>query len=379
VETSSPDDATSKAAVEAVNVQAVALTIVACAGAIYGLRVGVSLFAPVLVSVLLAYAIEPLVRTLCRCRLPRTLAVLTAYGSLVVALAAAAVLARRQVLAFADLLPAAGHEVYLSMNRTRRDLNAASANDAAALLRRLSSDINATFGPPTLPPPRGVARVARATPALSVRTYLGRASIAIGIGAMQLIAIGLLTLFLLLGGEALKRTVIAIAGARAKKKVTYDVIKAIDRQIERYLIARLQISAIVAAATWFGLWCLGLRQPLALGVLAGALNVLPFIGPAVAVALIGLVAFVQFHAIGATTAAVVVAGTVAALEGNLISPWLTGRAGELNTVAVFVSVLFWGWLWDMWGLALAIPIMVAIKAAADHIDPLQPLGELLGR
>ena len=42
-----------------------------------------------------------------------------------------------------------------------------------------------------------------------------------------------------------------------------------------------------------------------------------------------------------------------------------------------MSVLFWGWMWDVWGLVLAVPIMVAIKAAADHIEPLQPLGELL--
>ena len=68
-----------------------------------------------------------------------------------------------------------------------------------------------------------------------------------------------------------------------------------------------------------------------------------------------------------------------ALEGNLITPWITGRAGELNTVAVFVSVLFWGWMWSVWGLLLAVPIMVSIKAAADRIEPLQPLGELLGR
>ena len=71
--------------------------------------------------------------------------------------------------------------------------------------------------------------------------------------------------------------------------------------------------------------------------------------------------------------------SLAALEGNLITPWLTGRAGELNTVAVFVSVLFWGWVWNMWGLLLAVPIMVAIKAAADHIEPLQPVAELLSR
>jgi predicted PurR-regulated permease PerM len=70
---------------------------------------------------------------------------------------------------------------------------------------------------------------------------------------------------------------------------------------------------------------------------------------------------------------------VAALEGNLITPWLTSRAGELNTVAVFVAVLFWGWLWDVWGLLIAIPITVAIKAAADHIEPLHPIGELLAR
>ena len=80
-----------------------------------------------------------------------------------------------------------------------------------------------------------------------------------------------------------------------------------------------------------------------------------------------------------TAAAGGVAGLIAALEGNLISPWLTSRAGELNTVAVFVSVLFWGWMWDVWGLVLAIPIMVAIKAAADHIDPLQPSRESMLR
>jgi predicted PurR-regulated permease PerM len=109
------------------------------------------------------------------------------------------------------------------------------------------------------------------------------------------------------------------------------------------------------------------------------LNVMPFIGPTAGVALVAVVAFLQFHTIEMTAAAGGVAGAIAALEGNLVSPWLTGRAGELNTVAVFVSVLFWGWMWNVWGLVLAIPIVVAVKAAADHIEPLQPLGELLGR
>ena len=70
---------------------------------------------------------------------------------------------------------------------------------------------------------------------------------------------------------------------------------------------------------------------------------------------------------------------VAVLEGNFVTPLLMSRAGELNTVAVFVSVLVFGWLWDVWGLLLAVPIMVAVKAAADHVESLRPIGELLGR
>src|SRR5581483_10951906 len=122
----------------------------------------------------------------------------------------------------------------------------------------------------------------------------------------------------------------------------------------------------------------GLSHAIVWGVIAGVLNVLPFIGPTVGVALIAAAAFLQFKAIEPALAAGGVAMAVAALEGNVITPALTSRAGDINTVAVFVSVLFWGWMWGIAGLVLAIPIVVAIKAAADHIEPLQPIGELLG-
>jgi len=62
-----------------------------------------------------------------------------------------------------------------------------------------------------------------------------------------------------------------------------------------------------------------------------------------------------------------------------LTPWLTSLACELNTVAVFVSKRLWGWMWDAWGLLLAVPNTVAVKAAAHQIEPLQPIGELLGR
>ena len=366
-------------AVKQIDVRATTLSIFVAAGTVYAVRESGSLLAPLLVSVLLAYALEPFVRLLNRCRLPRAVAVIAVYALLVAGGMVLARVAQRQIVTFVDALPAAVRDFQRSTQRHVRETGQAARPGAIQDLQDAAAEINATIDASGSQPAPSVTRVTRVDAPFNLRTYLADASIAIGTTTMRLGAIGLLTFFLLLGGESLKRKLIAIGGPRAQKKVTHDVIKAIDRQIERYLVARMLISAMVAGATWLGLWWLGVREPLALGVTAGVLNVMPFVGPTAAVALVALVAFQQFQTIAMTAAAAAIAGAVAALEGNLISPLLTSRAGELNTVAVFVSVLFWGWMWDVWGLLLAIPIMVAIKAAADHIEPLRSLGELLGR
>ncbi|MEP7084464.1 MAG: AI-2E family transporter [Betaproteobacteria bacterium] len=361
------------------DVRGVAVAVFTGACAIFLVRASATLLAPLMVSVLLAYALEPCVALLMRCRLPRALAIVVVYVMLIAGCAAAALLAQRQATAFVDALPATVVDIRDAIARGRGHARRSRAPGPIEHLQHAATDLEAAIEASTPATTVPVVRMTPVKPPFNVRGYLAAASGAIAAATARLMAIAILTLLLLFGGEALKRKLIAIAGPRAQKKVTHDVIKAIDRQIERYLVARLLISVMVAGGTWIGLWLLGVRQPLVLGVIAGVLNVMPFIGPAAAVALIACVAFLQFHTVEMTAAAAGVAGLVAALEGNLISPWLTSRAGELNTVAVFVSVLFWGWMWDAWGLVLAIPIVVAVKAAADHIEPLQPLGELLGR
>jgi predicted PurR-regulated permease PerM len=67
-----------------------------------------------------------------------------------------------------------------------------------------------------------------------------------------------------------------------------------------------------------------------------------------------------------------------ATEGLVLKPWLIGRGARMNNVAVFFSLLFWGWLWGPWGMLLAFPVMMVIKVVADHVEKLRPLGELLG-
>jgi predicted PurR-regulated permease PerM len=79
--------------------------------------------------------------------------------------------------------------------------------------------------------------------------------------------------------------------------------------------------------------------------------------------------------------AVVVGGlslVITSLEGLLLTPWLTSRALRMNAVAIFVGLLFWGWVWNIWGMLLAVPMLMVIKTVCDHVEGLNPIGELLG-
>jgi predicted PurR-regulated permease PerM len=69
---------------------------------------------------------------------------------------------------------------------------------------------------------------------------------------------------------------------------------------------------------------------------------------------------------------------ITSIEGYLLTPILLGQATRMNAVAVFLGVLFWSWLWGIWGALLAVPILVVLKTVADHVEDLKPVGELLG-
>jgi predicted PurR-regulated permease PerM len=73
-----------------------------------------------------------------------------------------------------------------------------------------------------------------------------------------------------------------------------------------------------------------------------------------------------------------VAMLITSLEGFLLTPMLMSRAARMNAVAVFVGLLFWGWVWNVWGMLLAVPMLMVVKSICDHVEDLTPVGELLG-
>jgi len=183
---------------------------------------------------------------------------------------------------------------------------------------------------------------------------------------------------LILSGDVYKRKFVRLVGpSLSDKKLTLEILHEIDRQIGRFIWVRAAISAIVGVAVWSTFRLLDLEQAAVFGVLSGILFTIPLVGPAIVIVGAAAAGVLQTGSIGTAVTAAGICAAIAAIEGNLLSPWLLGKVGRMNAVAVFVSLLFWGWLWGGWGLLLAVPITAAIKAVCERVDDWNGFADLL--
>jgi predicted PurR-regulated permease PerM len=131
-------------------------------------------------------------------------------------------------------------------------------------------------------------------------------------------------------------------------------------------------------ATGLALWWFGISRPVFWGVVAGVLNTIPYFGPFAVSAALWLVGFMQFKSLTEAAWVAGVALAITSLEGWLLTPALMGRVAQMNHVAVFAGLLFWSWMWGVWGLLLAVPMMMVFKAVCDRVEEFQPIGRFLG-
>ena len=141
---------------------------------------------------------------------------------------------------------------------------------------------------------------------------------------------------------------------------------------------RVVTSAIVAIATWIAFRMVGLEQAGVWAIAAGLFNSIPYFGPVIVAVGTTVVAFLQFGTLSMAAFVGAVSLGITSIEGWVLTPWLTSRAARTNEVAVFVGLIFFGFVWGIWGTLLAVPMLVVLKACCDRIEDLKPLGELLG-
>ena len=195
----------------------------------------------------------------------------------------------------------------------------------------------------------------------------------------QLVVVVALVYFLLVAGDSFRRTLIRISGdSLAKKKITVQILDQIDRQIQRYLLVQIVSSALLALLAWVAFAWIGLNNALFWACVGGVFHLIPYAGPTAMVVLTALVAYVQFDTVEPVAMIVGITLTLVGVIGLLLVPWLTQRVGRINAVIVFVALLFWGWLWGVWGLLLGVPIVMAVKAVCERVEDLRPISEFLG-
>ncbi len=356
-----------------IDVRSTALTVVAVAAAMFILQWASEVFIPIVLSIIISYALEPLVAGLIRARLPRVLASGLVVFSLTGAFGYTAYALSDDATAIIASLPEAATKLRQAM-RHGQPTAFENVQRAARELERTADEAAGKN-----PVATGVQRVQIEAPTIDVKQYLSWGSASVVAFAGQLVLVVFFVFFLLASGDLFKRKLVKLAGpSLEKKKITVQILNEIDLQIERFLFVRVVTSSVVGLATWLAFRFIGVEQAGVWGIAAGVFNSIPYFGPVIVAAGTAVIAFLQFGTLGMAAYVSGVSLVITSLEGWLLTPWLTSRTARTNELAVFVGLIFWGFVWGIWGTLLAVPMLVAVKACCDRIDDLKPIGELLG-
>jgi predicted PurR-regulated permease PerM len=364
-----------------VGVRNLPLVVLAVIAVILLLQYASAVFIPVAIAILISYTLGPSVTSLQKHGVP------PAAGAGIVLMLVLALLGlgvyklSDQVVQIVDRVPVAARHL-----RDRVEAHQRARGGMVERVQRAAKEVDKTAAVATpditmtaTNDGGRVQQVQIVTPSFSLTGYLWSGGVTFLGFVGQFVLVTFLVYFFLVTGDLYKRKLVKLAGPTfAKKKVTLQILDEINRQIESFMRVQMLTSVLVAVATSLSLWWLGLEQYVVWGLLAGVFNSIPYLGPVLVTSGLGLVAFMQFDSIPKTLAIAGVAFLITSLEGFLLTPALMSRAARINSAAIFTGLLFWSWIWGVWGTVLAVPMLMMIKAVCDHIEDLQPIGELLG-
>jgi predicted PurR-regulated permease PerM len=361
-----------------VDIRSLALSIIATLSLILMLQYAESVLIPVTLGVLISYALSPMVNSLARAHIPRAVGASVAVAVLVGGLGLGVYTLSDEAMSIVGNVPVAARRL-----RERVIARQRHTTDVLTQMQQAAKEIEKTATLATKPDEeqkRGeIQRVQVVEPPFKATDYLWWGGVGLLGFLGQFVMILFLVYFLLVTGDLYKRKLVKIAGPTlSKKKVTVQILDEINQQIENFIKVQLLTCTIVAIATGAALWWFGVQNFAMWGLIAGLFNSIPYAGPVIVTVGLGVISFMQFDDLLKSTYVCAVIFAITSIEGFLLTPALMGRAAQMNPVAIFVGLLFWTWVWGIWGTILAVPMLMMLKAICDHVEDLQPIGELLG-
>jgi predicted PurR-regulated permease PerM len=341
---------------------------------IAALREASGFFVPVVFAIVIALALAPIVRRLERL-MPRWIAsalvVLTLIGGLG---AMAYVMSDDAARAIAGLPDATR-----TLRQTLRAL-IGRGEGPLSQLQRAAAELQRTANENSDKPatPIGVTPVQVVAPPVDFNNFVwfGSQGLMAFLGALTLIAF--LVYFLLSAGNLFKLKLVRLSGERlSQRKITVQVIDHIGRRVAQAMTHLILAGVLVGLATWGVLLWFGVQYAGLWGIAAGLLNAVPYLGPAACAAGLFLSSLLQFGEADTAVLIAMASVVITTLDSSLFTPIVFGRSVSLNPVAVFIAFMFFGWLWGVPGMFLALPLLTIVKTIAESVEDLSPLAELL--
>jgi predicted PurR-regulated permease PerM len=344
------------------------LTTLTVLAVLFSLKLAQEFIVPVVMAIVVAYALDPAVTLMERARLPRAVGILVLMGVMAIGLTGLVYATQSQVGSIVQALP----EISAKLSRT---LSGFTTGDGSIMerVKGAASVLQDTGG---IPPGRQVV-VAKSDSGLSDILLWGSKGLAAFLGQATMGVF--LVFFLLLSGNAFKRKFVKVAGKTlSQKKISVHMLDQINSAIHRYMAMMLVTNLVLGLLSWGVFRLLGLENAATWAVVAGALHIIPYFGPLLTAVATGIAALVQFGELGPALAVAGSSVAIALLIGVVVTTWMSGRIARMNAVAVFMMLLLFTWLWGIWGTLLSVPIAFIAKVVADHIEGLEAVSEFLG-
>lgn len=357
-----------------VNARGFALCIIATVSFVFALQWSQKFLIPLLFGIFISYTLNPLVLWLERIKIPRAPGVTLVVVMILCACVAVLNKVEGEFEAIVEELPASTQKLARLVSST--------LGDRPGTLQKMQTFATEMEQAAVGAEARRAAK--KATPAtghpnIKVIDWVWAGSMGLLGFISQATMVVFLVFFLLLSGDTFKRKLVKLTGpSLSKKKITVHILDDINTSIQNYMFMLLVSNALLALLMWIALHFIGLDNAGAWAIVAGLLHIMPYFGPLLITAAIALVTFLQFESLQMVLLVTGASLTIATLVGTVITTWMTGKIAKMNPAAVFVSLLFWGWLWGVWGLLLGVPVIVIVKVVAERVQGMEVIAELLG-
>lgn len=364
-----------------VNARGMALGIIATVAFVWALQWSEKFLVPLLLGVFIAYTLSPVVAWLERWRIQRAVGATLVTVVIVAALAAVLFRVQGEIVNIVDELPALTHKVtrLLTDNSTGQPSTIQQVQAAAAEIEQATANVGADAARRAAVRRAAPAAAVSASGGIKIMDWVLAGSMGLVTFISQATMVVFLVFFLLLAGDTFKRKLVKLTGpSLTRKKVTVHILDDINTSVQAYMFMLLVTNGLLALLMWLALSAIGLENAGAWAIFAGLMHIMPYFGPLLITTATGAVAFMQFESLRMVLLVAGASMAIATLVGTVVATWMTGRIARMNPAAVFVSLLFWGWLWGMWGLLLGVPVVVVVKVVAERVEGMEVLAELLG-